>query len=58
MTEQVKTETREIGTAPTRFRVLDLAQERKKMERRELEQIDKDYAHLKVFRWAVDFATL
>lgn len=58
LVEQVKAEARETGEMPTRTKVLDLAQERKKKTDAEYMQINTDYDNLKTFRKAIAHADL
>ena len=53
LVEQEKAKAREEGRMPTRTNVLNLAQERKKQEALQREQIDRDFDNLKLFRRAV-----
>lgn len=53
LVEQEKAQAREEGRMPTRTNVLNLAQERKKQEALQREQIDRDFDNLKLFRRAV-----
>lgn len=53
LVEQEKSQARKEGRMPTRTNVLNLAQERKKQEALQREQIDRDFDNLKLFRRAV-----
>ena len=53
LVEQEKAQAREEGRMPTRTNVLNLAQERKKQEALQREQIDRDFDNLKLFRRTV-----
>lgn len=58
LVEQEKAAAREEGRMPTRTNVLELAQERRRLEREEHLQIDADYENLKVFRRAMQHPDL